>query len=70
MIEPARGEPERCLQIFGFEVGHFFENLLRRQPGGKQIEYVADANAHAPNARTATALFRINGDSVCERVHD
>lgn len=69
MVEPARREPERRLEIFGLEIGHLFENLRRAEPRGEEIEYVADANAHPPDAGTAAALFRIDGDSIGDRIH-
>jgi len=47
----------RCLDIFHFEIRQFFQDLVGTQAGGKEIENVDDANAHAPNTWPAAALL-------------
>src|SRR5438876_7352556 len=69
-IKPTRGESEACLQISRLEVGQLLENLVRTEAGGKEIEHVTYANAHAPNAGTSSALFRVHGDSISDLVHE
>jgi len=70
MIDPAGGEAKRSLQVGGFEVRHFVQDLLGRESGSKQIEYIADADAHASNAGATPALLRIDGDSFGDHVHN
>src|SRR5204862_1176904 len=70
MIEPARGKAKRSLQVFGFEIRHFFQNLFSRQSCCEQIEHVADANAHSANARTSSALLGIFVDSFNNHGHE
>jgi hypothetical protein len=33
-------------------------------PSGKEVQHINDTDAHSPNAGTATALFRIECDSI------
>lgn len=63
MIDATPGEPNRCIDIFGFEIRHFIEDLLRRASSQEQIEDIGDADAHAANAGPSATLFRIEGDA-------
>jgi len=45
------------LQVLLFHVRQFLEDFRPGQSGGKEIEHIANAHAHAPDARTAPALF-------------
>lgn len=69
MIEPPRCEAQRGLKIFGLEIWHLFQDLLRREACCEEVEHVADADPHAPNTRPPAALLGVDCDSVGDRVH-
>jgi len=69
VIQQPRGELQARLQILGLQVRYLFEDLLAGQSSREQVEHVADANPHSANTGAATALLRINGDALGERVH-
>src|SRR5215216_1416435 len=69
MVEVSRGKPQTRLQIFSVEIRHLRQNLGRRQSRRKQIKDIADSNAHPANARSAAALFGIDGDAVSDLIH-
>ena len=50
--------------VRGLQRGEVLKDLGLRNARGKQIEHVFDANAHAANAGTSTALTRIEGNAV------
>src|ERR1700682_2433996 len=64
MVDRTGRKLQAGLQVLGFEVWHFLEDLFGGQPGGEEIENIRHANTHAADARSAAALFRINGDSL------
>ena len=70
MVQPAGGELERGTQIFGLEVRHLIEDLFSRQASGEEVEDVGDTNPHTANARTSSALLRIDGDPIHQLSHD
>ncbi len=57
------------LQVGGFEVGHFGQNLLGVEAGGEELEYIYHADAHAENAGPAAALARVGGDAGEQGFH-
>ena len=63
MINSTTRKPDRGFDVFGFEVRHFIEDLLRRQPGQEEIEDIGYTNAHATNTRSSAAVFRVEGDA-------
>ena len=65
----SRRKAQAGSEVLGFEIRHFFENLSRRKPRSEEIENVADANAHTPNAWPAAALLGIDRDSLGKLVH-
>jgi hypothetical protein len=69
MVEPARREPERRLEIFGLQIRHLFENLLRGESRGEEVEDVAHPNAHPADAGAAAALLEIDRDAIGDRIH-
>ena len=69
MIDSTTGKPDRGVDVFGFEVGHFIKDLLRRKSCQEQIEDVCYADAHAANAGPPTALFGIEGDAFLPVCH-
>ena len=70
VIKPATGEPEAGRNIFRFEIGQLFEDLLLGEPCGKKIQHVDHPNSHITDARPPSTLRRINGDSSDEFSHD
>ena len=69
MVESVTCVSERRRDIIGLEIWKLLEHLLRREPRGKQVEHVADANAKPTNARATATLLSIHGDSICEERH-
>ena len=53
----------------GSRIRQFLKDLLRAQPAGEQVEYVANADAHAAHARAAAALFGVYRDPICQGSH-
>jgi hypothetical protein len=52
------------LDILRFQIGHFIEYLLRRQPWSQELQYIRYADPHATNTRPAPALLGIDGDAI------
>jgi hypothetical protein len=69
MINAAAGKHHASLQVVSFQVGHFGQNLGRIEPGGEQVQNVADTNSHPAHARTSAALPGIHGDSFQQVLH-
>jgi hypothetical protein len=69
MVNSAAGESQTCLEVVRLQVGHLVEDLCGVQSCREEIEDVADANPHPPNARTAPALLGIKGNAIKERCH-
>lgn len=55
MIGAIGGEVETGLDVLAIDVGIVVEDLLNTGAGGEQLEDVANAQAHAANARLAAA---------------
>lgn len=70
MVESAAGELQAGRNIFSFEIGQFFKDLLLREACSKKIQHVTDSNSHPANARTSSALCRIDRDALDEFGHD
>lgn len=66
MIHAATGEAQARRDIGGLEIRQLLNDLRRRHPGGQEIEHIDDADAHAADARTSSALLRIDGDTSHE----
>ena len=64
MVSLGGGVIEAGLDIGGLKIGEVFEDLLLRDTGGEEVEHVLDTNAHAADAGPASALGRIEGDSI------
>jgi len=69
MIETPTGEAEARRNVIGFEVRQFIEDLLKRQSGCEEVQYVHDADAHTTHAWLAATLGRIDRDTFCDRRH-
>ena len=52
------------LEIIRLQVRHLVENLRGVEARGEKIKHVHDANPHPADARAASALLWIDGDSV------
>ena len=66
MINPPRGESQCGQNVRFLEVRQFRQHLLAVQSLGQQVQYVADPDAHAPDAGRTPALPRVHGDSFCQ----
>ena len=64
MIQATTGEPETRGDIGGLEIRQLREDLIRREPGGEEIQDVNDADAHPANAGTPATLLRIDCDAI------
>src|SRR5687768_9413411 len=53
------GEPKARLDVRRLQVRQLLDDLLGAEPVREQVEYVADADSHAPNARAAAALLGV-----------
>jgi hypothetical protein len=69
MIKPARCESKRGLKIFGFEIRHLLEDLLRGQASREQIENIAHADTHPTDTWPPPTLLGIDRDSLAQGVH-
>ena len=66
MIHAPRGVEKTRGDVFGLEIGKFFENLLARFAGREQLQDVDDADAHAANTRSPTTLLGADSDALQE----
>ena len=64
MIQATAGEAKTRGDIGELQIRQLREDLLRREPGREEIQDVDDTDAHPANARTPTALLRIDGDAI------
>jgi hypothetical protein len=64
VVRLGRGELETSPDVSGFKIGIVFEDFLFRNPGGKEVKHVHDTDAHPSDAGAATALFRVECDSI------
>lgn len=68
MVQATSGIREGGMQVFALQVGHLGKDVVGAQPGGKQVQHVGDADAHAADTRTPGALPQVDGDTiVCVR---
>lgn len=70
MIEPTAGKFQTGGNIFRLEVRQLFKNLLLRETGGQQIEYIDDSNPHPTDTGTPATLLRVHRDAFNEFAHD
>jgi len=63
VIESAAGELQTGGNIFCFKDRQFFKDLLLRETGGQQIEYIDDSNPHPTDTGTPTTLLRVDRDA-------
>jgi hypothetical protein len=64
------GVIEAGLNVGGLQVGKVLEDFSLRDAGGEEVEHVLDADAHAANAGTASALGGIEGDAIIHGSED
>ncbi len=64
MIEAATRKSQAGRNIFGFEIGKFFKNLLLSEPRGKQIKHVNHPDPHSTNTGPSSALFWIDSLNI------
>jgi len=50
--------------VVQIEVGQLFDHLFGGEPVSQQVEYIAHADAHTADARTASALLGVNRDPI------
>jgi hypothetical protein len=70
MVNATTGKPDRGIDVFGFKVGHFIKDLLRRESSQEQIQNISDADAHAANAGASATLVRVEGDAFLPVSHN
>lgn len=70
MIESPAGELQAGGNIFRFEVGQFFKDLLLRKTSSQQIQHVDNSNPHPTDTGASTTLLRVNRDAFDEFSHD
>ena len=64
MIKLTRGVLKRGFQIFHFQIGHLFKDLICGKTGSEKIQHIDNTYAHAANARSSSTLLCINGNSI------
>ena len=64
MITLRGGVLERRSNVSWFQIRVVLQDFLSARAGGQKLEDIFDANAQAAEARTPSALFGINRDSV------
>ena len=69
MVNSSAGERQTRFEVVRLQVGHLVKDLRGVQSRREEVKDIADANPHAPNARTSPALFRIEGDTIEECCH-
>ncbi len=69
MIEPTTGKLQAGRNVFGFEIRQFLKDLLLREVGSEQIQYIDDADAHPTNAGASATLLRVDRDTFNELSH-
>jgi len=69
MAEPLAGETKTSLDVFGFEIGMFPDDLVRTHAVGKQLQNVTHSHPHAADAGTPAALLGIHRDSFKDLHH-
>ena len=64
MVNATAGKREARLEVVRLQIGHFVKNLRGIETRRKKVENIGDTNTHPAHTRAASALHRINGDSV------
>ncbi len=71
MAESPGSVKEGCSDISGLQIGQFGKDLISRESGGEEFEYVDDPDSHPTDARTPTALLGVDRDPtdfVCHEI--
>lgn len=69
MADAATRKPQASVDVLKLEIRMLSHDLLRRHPGSEKLQHVRYANPHAANARTPTALPRVDGDPIHQLRH-
>ena len=70
MVEAPAGEAQARLDVVGLEIRQLGQHLVGRQSGREEVQDIAHTDSHAADARTTTALFRIDGDAIGQLWHE
>jgi hypothetical protein len=62
MVEPSACESKARDDVVAFEVRQFLEQPCRGQARSEQVEHVSDPDPQAADARTSSALTRVDRD--------
>ena len=57
------------MDVLDFEIRMLPDDLLRRHSGSEKLQNVGHANPHTANARTPSALPRVDGDPLHQLSH-
>ena len=64
MVGLSRGVLKARLDIFSFQIRIIFKDLFLLHARGEQIKNVFDADTHTADARSAAALFGVEGNPI------
>ncbi len=64
MIEATTGEAQAGSDVVGLEIRKLLQHLFTGKAACEQIQHVGYTDAHPADAGPATALLRIDGDSL------
>lgn len=67
MVEFAAGVLQTGFNIRQFQVGQFFQHLLRGEPVREEVQNIGHANPQAANTRASFTLLRIDRDALHAR---
>src|SRR6056297_816255 len=62
MIQLTGRIQETCRDVLGLQVRVVRQDLLLRLPSGEELEHIKHTDTHSADARTASALLRVNRD--------
>ena len=69
MIKTATRQPQTRGDVLWLQIGKLLEHLLTTEAVCEQVQHVGDPNAHAADARAATALIGIYRNSFVQYGH-
>ena len=69
MVDLLGGVLQTGANVFRFQVGEVAQDVSFAGPASEHFKHVLDTDTHSPDARSAAALFRIEGGPV-RVIHD